>query len=453
MRLALLMALLCAQLHAATIYVANYGDGTAAKVNFDSAYAASVAGDTIVFPLNGSATWAASATIGRALTINGNGTTLTAGATLADGFFYITGFTSTSLMRVTAFTFDLVNLTSDRHALKILNSISLTQLRVDHNTFQHGAIQVEVGGSFGVFDHNAFNNGASAVYYTAGSRAQADASWASMAAGTANALFFEDNIFTYNASWLGPNEHNSCFDTFNGGKLVLRYNTVAATAVPASWTSTLHFIILHGNAAVGAPGGYWEAAPTANRGQSVVEIYNNTINAKRADYLAELRGSANLVHDNTLDTTAFDPTVLLYEEEQYEAQFSPQRTAWPAEDQVHNSFFWNNTLRKNGVTNTNYINVPVESVDYVQEGRDYFLHAPQSSGGSESFSGANGASGSYPTDGVEHPTLGTMTFSATGPNAYYGYAPYTYPHPLQVSGQTNTVIVNGTLNVGTLNLQ
>jgi hypothetical protein len=25
---------------------------------------------------------------------------------------------------------------------------------------------------------------------------------------------------------------------------------------------------------------------------------------------------------------------------------------------------------------------------------------------------------------------GTLTFSATGPNAYYPYTPYTYPHPL-----------------------
>jgi hypothetical protein len=339
-------------------------------------------------------------------------------------------------MRITGFTFNLANLSSDGHGIKVLdNGISLANLRIDHNTFQHGYIQMEIGGSKGVIDHNDFYNGMSSIYPTAGSRAQADASWVSMVAGSADALFIEDNHFIHDANWLGTSENNSCIDTYNGGKLVIRHNSFLATNVPASWTGPYSAILLHGSAAAGAPTGYWQNDAGARRAQSVVEIYNNTFNAKRIDFMAQLRGAANLIHDNTLDTQTFNPRIIAYEEEQYETQWVPNRTAWPAEDQVHNSFIWNNTLRLNGVPNFNYFEVNSSSTNYIQENRDYWLHAPESSGGSESFTGANGASSSYPTDGIKYPTLGTMVFTPDGPNAFFPYTPYTYPHPLTMQQQ------------------
>lgn len=399
-----------------------------------TAIAAASTGDTVLFPSGASATWSTSVTVSKAITIDGTGFTLTAGAALSNGFFYVTNITSTSLLRITGFTFNSVSLGSDRHALKILDNVSLTQLRVDHNTFSSGEIQVEVGGSFGVFDNNVFLNGNSCVYFTAGSRAQADASWASMAAGTSEALFFENNQFTYNTSWQGANEHNACFDTYNGGKLVIRYNTFTATAVPASWTGPFTPILTHGNAPNGGTGGYWESSNLNRRGQSVVEIYNNTATGKRMDAFAQLRGSANLIYNNTCVTqTAFSdtPAIQVYEEEQWVVSFSPLRTAWPAEDQVHNTFVWNNTFTGGAVSpNPNYFLVTNNSSTFIQQNRDYFLHAPQATGGSESFTGQNGGSATAPTDGVTYTNLGNMTFSASGPNAYYGYVPYTYPHPL-----------------------
>lgn len=426
----MLMMLAGARPFATTIPVAS----PYAPANAATAIAAAATGDTVQFPSGASVTWSSTVTVGKAITIDLNGTTLTAGATLADGFFYVTGFTSTSLMRITGGVFNCVSLASGRHALKILDSIDLTQLRVDHNTFHHGDIQVEVGGSLGVFDHNTFYNGTSAVYFTAGSRAQADASWVSMAAGTSSALFFEDNQFIYNTSWLGSNENNSCFDTYNGGKIVIRYNTFTATSVPGTWTGPLGVILTHGNAANGGTGGYWESSASNRRGQSVVEIYNNTVNATRADFLCSLRGSANLVHDNTLDTTFVNPYLAMYEEEQWNSNFSPLRTAWPAEDQVHNSFLWNNTLRLNGVANASYVEVINSSDTFIQQDRDYFLHAPAATGGSESFTSANGAAGTDPTDGSPYANSGTMTFSAAGANAYYPYTAYTYPHPFTAGG-------------------
>lgn len=419
----------------ASATVTNLPD--AAQATFNSAVAAASPGDTIVFPLNGSATWSASSTVSKALTIDGNGTTLTAGAALGNGFIYVTNFTSSALMRITGFTFNAVGITANRHCLYFGNSLALTNLRVDHNTFHNGEIQVEVGGCSGVFDNNYFYNGNSAIYPSAGSRAQADASWSSMAAGTGEALFFENNQFIYNGSWLGANEHNACFDTNNGGKFVVRFNTFTATAVPSSWTGPFTPFLSHGNAPNGGGGGYWQESLSNRRGQSVVEIYGNTAIAKRLDFAAQIRGSANLIYSNSFTTqTAFSdtPAILAYEEEQYVVSFSPLRTAWPAEDQVHNTFVWNN-LFLGGATspNPNYFKVADTSTDYIQQNRDYFLHAPASTGGYEYFTGLNGASNTYPTNSYGN---GTMAFSSSGPNAYYGYSPYQYPHPLTVPPPT-----------------
>ncbi len=424
---------------AATVNVASFGDGSPSLANAQAAVNAAAAGDTVVFPLNGTATWTGSLVVGKALTLNGNGTTLTAGATLTNGFITVTGFSSTALMRITGFTFNSVNLNGRG---MLIQSVTLANLRVDNNTFHHGGVQVEVGGSFGVFDHNSFYNGTSSVYYTAGTRAQADASWASMAAGTAEALFFEDNQFIYDTNWQGPNEHNACFDTFNGGKIVVRYNTFTATAVPASWTGPFIAFLAHGSAAGGAGNGYWQADPAARRGQSVIEIYNNTVTAKRTDFPIYTRGSANLIHNNSFTTgTNFSntPGINVYEEEQYEPQWSPLRTSWPAEDQVHNTFVWANTFTQNGgVPNPNYFTVNPSSTAFIQQDRDYFLHAPQATGGREVFTGANGATNTFPTDGTTYANQGTMVFVPTGPNAYFGYSPYRYPHPLAVTPQAST---------------
>jgi hypothetical protein len=413
----------------ATILVASYGDGTAAKANFDSAYAAAAHGDTIRFPLSGSATWSASATLNKAVTVDGNGTTLTAGVTLANGFFYTSAITNSALFRITGFTFNLVNLASGGHGILILGNVDLSSTRIDHNTFNHGEIQIEIGGCKGVVDHNYFYNGMSAVYFTAGTRAQADASWVDMSAGTSDALFFEDNQFIHDANYLST-ANNACFDTYNGGKLVVRYNTFTA-----SFSGIYSAILTHGSAGGGAAIAYWQADANARRGQSVVEIYNNTMSAIRIDFMCQLRGSANLVHDNTLDTQTFTPRLQHYEEEGDVTQWSPLRTAWPAEDQVHNSFYWANTLRLNGVANTDYVDDYASSgVTWIQEGRDYEMHAPQATGGREVFTGANGAAGSHPTDGSPYATAGTMQRLEGVANAYYPYTPYTYPHPLTTGG-------------------
>jgi hypothetical protein len=414
---------------ATNVNVADYGDGTCSLANAQSAYNAASAGDTIVFPA-GTCTWSSPLIIKKPLSIMGagsgaGGTKLIASGTMTQGFFNVTGIASTELMRISGFYFEMTDWTA-QYAI-IISKVSLNKLRIDHNTFNQGHFPIHVVGSKGVIDNNYFYNGGRTITYSAGSEAQANASWESMAAGTAEALFIEDNHFiddanytaTYGAERIG---------TYNGGKLVVRYNHFDSYDYPLA--STVTPIMTHGSAAGGVANGYWQIETGARRGQSVVEIYNNLIEGKRIDFPVTVRGSANLIYNNTVNNTGYCLIKLREEEYTVASNWDPLRVDWPAEDQVHNTFVWNNTRNGVQMDASNIVASP-----QLIENRDYFLHEPQATGGKEIFTGANGASGSYPTDGVTYPTLGTMEFIAEGPNEYYGYTPYTYPHPLRGEAQ------------------
>ncbi len=430
---------------------------TAATCQYPDVVAAittSDAGDTLVVPA-GSATWTESATVSKAITISGTGVTLTASGTLTNGFFRLYNLTSTDLVRITRFTFDLND--ADGGSAIGFATLSLTKLRIDHNTVHHGSTAMEVVGCKGVIDNNYFYNPYRAILFSAGTRAQADASWESMAAGTGDALFIEDNHFIFDADWDSGTGNDNTIDTYNGGKLVVRYNTFDSTNIPAGFTSICWTIQIHGSAAAGTDTGYWQNEAAARRGQSVVEIYGNTMTGKNLGRLATIRGSASLVWGNSINSLTYSTTLEMYEEECYEAQWVPLRTSWPAEDQVHNTFIWGNTFNGEAQAAGN-ISVGEESVDFIQQDRDYFLHRPATVGegmtlGIETFTGDNGASGTNPTDGDPYPNHGTMEFTADVENAYYGYTPYTYPHPLrgeggdgQTSRNTTTSIALGILS-------
>lgn len=423
------------------------------RADVQTAVTAASAGDTVIVPTtpSASAEWSTAVEVTKALTISGVGVTLTAGATMTYGFFNLTAFTSDDLMRITGFVFDLVNVSGGTH-IYFTTGLALSKLRIDHNTFHHGGYQLEIRGCKGVVDNNSFYNGNTNILFSAGTRSQADASWESMEAGTGDALFVEDNYFTIDSNWTGtPGVHDCVIDTYQGGKLVIRYNEIDGDNLPVDWDSQYFTFTTHGSAAGGTSPAYWQENSAARRGQSVVEVYNNYIHGKYIARLFSARGSANLVHDNVITSDTYsleDNVVYMYEEEQYETQWSPNRTAWPAEDQVHNTFIWNNTIAGSPQQDSQ-IGVGATSADYIQKNRDYFTHRPATLGegmtlGKEVFTGANGATNTYPTDGEYYNTEGSMTFVPDVENAYYGYVPYTYPHPLtEESTSTPWVMIYG----------
>lgn len=403
----------------------------ASRAEVASKVASAQAGDRVHVPA-GSATWTSAVTVSTAISIIGAGvgsTILTGSGTMTSGFFYVTSITSTTLLRISGFRFTCP--TTGDYAIRIENDVDLSKLRIDHNRFDFSdTAQILVTGCRGVIDHNDFYNGVKAISFSAGSVAQQAASWASMAAGTGEALFIEANNIIDDANFPHAAGQEK-IGTFGGGKLVVRYNAFDFDDYPLSETATP--FMAHGSAAGGVANGYWQIGTGARRGQSVIEFYENSMHGPRIDFLYISRGSANLVWNNDIIGTVSNvPRVYFYEEEQDGGQWSPARTAWPAEDQVHNSFIWGNTYNGSPYFDQSAHVTVNTSGTYIQEDREYFLHAPASSGGKASFTGMNGGTNTYPTNGVVYPTLGTMTFSSSGPNEYYGYTPYTYPHPLTV---------------------
>ncbi len=468
--------------YASIINVSSYGDGTCSLANAQSAYNAASAGDIIVFPA-GNCTWSSSLTIGKPISIIGagsgpGGTKLIASGSMSNGFFNVTGITSSSLLRISGFYFEMKDWTPET-AIYVHN-VTMDNIRIDQNTFNQGSKPILFYNPKGLIDNNYFYNANIAIEYSAGTEDKAKNSWVSMAAGTGNALFIEDNHFIDDANF-SARYVNERIGTFNGGKLVARYNHFDSVAFPLSPNQPNTPIMTHGSAAGGVANAYWQEGTGARRGQSVVEVYNNIFIGKRIDYPVAVRGSANLIYNNQVTITPpNNPPRIAFGEEEYfvTGQWVPLRINWPAEDQIHNTFIWNNTYNGNL-----YFNRPEHIViqpqngnctgnrtpmscctgsgtgtcgdgtgqtnnQFIQLNRDYFLHAPCGASdltdaygntcthGKASFTGLNGGSASYPTDGSTYPTLGNMTFSNIGDNAYYGYTPYQYPHPLRSERRT-----------------
>jgi hypothetical protein len=151
----------------------------------------------------------------------------------------------------------------------------------------------------------------------------------------------------------------------------------------------VYFFDAHGNQHI------WDGNPSSTSNiRSTIggEIYGNVF--KRSQYrVFNLRGGSWLIFSNRWDNSA---TINLTEEEGWQTQFfNPLDTSWPAQEQITNTFIWNNTNSSGLVTG---VSLPQASDStFIQKNRDYWMNAPQSG------------------------------------QAYFPYTPLVYPHPL-VSG-------------------
>lgn len=403
-------------------------------------YAAASAGDTVVVP-SGNCTWSSGLTITKAITLKGSGaksTVINSSMNSGSSLITITPASDTTLTRITGIGFQLGTLNSGRGAITIngkpRTSFIPTKIRIDNNAITGGGGNpggiVTTGRVYGLIDHNTFTNCYSGIYgWGIGYDNQAwiDAFNAGdLFAGTANAMFVEDNSFILNNS-AGTNitVDAQVYLQEGGSSYVVRYNTFDASAV----TNPNYIELMynnHGNQdyCLNYPG-------TCFRGMPIFESYHNTgICSSSSCEFMSMRGGSVLIHDETFSAAGSVFAVLKVSEEEcwQGAFFSPLRTNWPAQDQVMNSFFWNVTFNGSPVTD---VNIEPDNAsctgNFIQKNRDYFMHAPESSGGRTVFTATRyGGSQTAPTTG----DTGSMTFTGTGPNAYYPYTPYTYPHPL-----------------------
>ncbi len=424
----------------ATSRIADSCSYTDVKAKYDL----SSAEDTIVIPAcNSGETWSTGLAVTIPISIIGNGsagsnkTKLIAHSTLNAGIIQI-NVTSTSLVRVSGIYFDLVTTPgTDRIAIKIGGSI--TQAQIDNNFFYGGKYQIyKTGRVFGVIYANNFYEANSSIELDGDNNTSWADTWnAGMDRGL-NTLYIEGNTFLRTVCADGYQNH---IESSQGGPFVVRYNTFDGTGMcynechpyGDSCYFDYHFMS-HGNNPCLADAGA--------RSPSLIEIYNNLSNTNRG-YSFVFRGGSILMHDNVLtyDSSGLsDNPIVLWEEEATGVFPNCPKIVWPAEDQVFNSFFWNNTLNGSGAT----IGITTGGYSIIVEDQDYFTHAPAATGGKETLYD-NGT-----TKFTFYDASHKMSFSGSGANAYYPYTPYTCPHPLAGAGScTSTAGMAGYILGGT----
>lgn len=421
------------------IYTAASCENKSGSLHVKAAYDLASDGDTVIIPA-GNCTWDTTLTLSKPITLQGAGvdsTIITHGAGTYTPLIQIAPSTGkeNSFFRVTGIYFENTERGPSCGTNQYLNDINVSdstkKYRIDHNTFHYGKENLPVGGN-GVIDNNLFLDCDGCIRPTGDTdirnlRPTTDAWGRTIATGTSDAVFIENNTFTFTdfsgcASCL--NEH---VYMHNGARAVIRYNTYTNAC-----TETMDTIIdAHGK-------------PGCDRGTVISEIYKNTYTLENLGLWAKLRGGSHIVHDNTITTSRYSPKFLLRNE------FEVDGDSWPSIDQIFNSFFWNN--RVNGTIVNDIVLVDPGPGNYISTetihlNRDYFLHAPQATGGKEVFGGSAGWSNDYCTGAgtgelwtgysASIPCctgVGTGTCDMTlvdGENAYYPYVPYIYPHPLR----------------------
>lgn len=424
-----------------TSFADTHTAASCSLVDVTTAFTAAAGGDTVIIP-PGSCTWTSGITINKAITIQGAGTTQTIITHNASApLITISPASATDSIRITGIYFNNQNYLGTTRC-DIYISGNSTAFRIDNCHFYLGKEVISLGISArhnGVIDSCIFED------VDLGIRAQdyadyynsnpTNSSWGrTIAPGTSDALFIENNTFT-TTNRASCNMLNESIYNSNAARSVVRYNTFNnACSVTIDTIMDAHGL-----------GG-------CDRGTVIAEIYNNSFTVGAINVWGKFRGGSIVMHDNTITLSGSNTTTIRLSNEQAWAGFSDYGGEWPSMDQLFNSYFYNNTIYNSGACSggceaaISYYNASLEA-DFIVENRDYFLHAPQATGGKTTFGGFPGVSNDYCTGSgtatlwqggtTSYPCCtgngtGTcdMTFSASGANAYYPYTIYTCPHPL-----------------------
>jgi hypothetical protein len=290
------------------------------------------AGDTVLVPA-GSATWENHLSITKGIILIGAG----ADRTLIDSQYhavdsqtfqpynYLIDFTPDAdsrtrdiPFRLTGFGFDL---NDNCGGLVVINAstIPITQVRVDHNSFQEALTTIKKalalrGTIYGVVDNNIFIN--TRTIETAGLQ---EITWNNFACnlGTPENIFIEDNTFSMTPKYVA---------TYSGygGRYVVRYNTYNYTT-PGS----IQWLDMHGNQVAGV---------YATMG---TEVYGNLISedgTANSVTLQDQRGGKTLQFFNRINSDATIVRSIVREE--YGDCISPTTNTQPQHSS--DSYYWSN---------------------------------------------------------------------------------------------------------------
>ena len=424
-------------------------DGSYSDVN--SALSDADSGDTINIP-SGTFEWTSQLSIIKAVSIIGAGKTLTQLTHSYAGTLISVAPGSDVIVRISGIHFYQTTNNGSYSAVKVTGSkteaYNLSQIRIDNNKFTKGVRSIYASGRVeGLIDNNEFLNCNIAVLVVGDN----DYAWArTIAAGTEHALFIEDNTFTINND--ADREPNEQIYHQEGGRTVIRYNTFDGDAYT---TGSSLFLDSHGNWP------YYDDVGYAYRGQPLIEIYENDFDGYQSYRIVNIRGGSLLIYNNTFDLVSGSAFLSVTEEDCWQTYlFTPLDEAWPSEDAITNTFIWGNTFNGDAQDSADIIAKNIDSEctaldtphgcctgsgtgtcdnDFIQEDRDYFLHAPlAAAGGTDGISTYTDRAGA-----AGNAADGTLTWTDDVDNAYFPYTAYQYPHPLQ-----NTGVVTGTVFTG-----
>lgn len=455
--------------NAATIYVADYGDGTCSNTNVTSAITAATSGDTVVVPA-GSCTWTGEVTlpVGKTITLLGAGYTSTI---ITSSHVFIRSYSANS--RISGFRF---NLTADTD---IMIEVRNTGFRVDHNYFDNQSGQsieaVMADGNdvtyapSGLIDNNTFIE-CRVTAYGFGTLVKMNGVWDDPNNfGTADGwVYVEDNVITRTGG-------TNAMDSNGAGKYVFRYNTVsgisimahslqgAATRGPKAWEA-------YGNTFTFQNSGQGEVVGFMRAGTG--HFFNNYTTGPASSYLIKFDNVRSIDEGSTCcgsnpppatnDSGACDGTSL------WDGNTAGQ-SGWPCRDQIGRGpdtgtdssvigkgtssepvHLWNN-YRSTGVVVPVYVVDNTRNQTHIQADRDFYDYDTTFDGTSGTgcgtlanmpatctagvgywattqsctdMTGMVGANPSTPISGTLYKCTATDTWTAS-------YTPYTYPHPLR----------------------
>ena len=278
------------------------------RTDVGTAVSSAVSGTKVIVPA-GSCLWNATLTLTRGIVLQGAGVDMTViTSTVLSGFdasiirYEVANPSLNEPVRITGFTFDgnwnsgCVYFVRSGYS----NSITITNVRMDHNRFTRcgstsfpGRALLVDGLTFGVIDHNIFLNNQKtfddedsdcfgwpfdAVYSPCGSGP-------AITMGGANSMYFEDNELTNNDT------RSSLFTSGGqGGRYVIRYNTFNSVGNTATGQ---HFDI---------------HAEITDSGTVSAEIYNNTLttNANAYQFVDHRGGTARIFNNKIIKSGSID---------------------------------------------------------------------------------------------------------------------------------------------------
>lgn len=366
-------------------------------------------GDTVMVP-SGTCTWSSMLTVTKAISLKGAGI---GSSVITGGVDYSPSISeATKTFELSGFTFKGSGRKFEPDAPNATTPI--TGLKIHDNRFTGSTERALAfsGMEFGVIYNNTFDGN----YISVSVIGAGDAGWNyNHAFGSANYPYFEDNTFNNGTGAF-------VFETGQGGRIAFRHNNISGYAC-----SGCEVFDMHGD--------------QGDRGTVSTEIYHNDINVGSSGTYrwAHHRGGQAIIANNTINRRiGFDFT-------EYRAWGGNGICeAYPAHDQINNSYYFNN-IAGGSPQNPTFTNGGdpgscggAGEDAYLVLNRDYWLPTSGPDANRPATCTANGNTyyGATDTD-ILNKCTATNTWTAF-------FTPYTYPHPLR--GSTATPII-GDINL------